>query len=241
MADLVRQIINKMMTTKNIPVRKTGNHSECIILLHGLGRTHRAMAKAEAMFSEQGYNTLNVNYPSRAHRIEELSPGVIGNAIKQCTEKKFAAIHFFTHSMGGILLRYFLQHHDKGRIGRAVMLAPPNQGSEIVDKLAGFPGFKLLNGPAGLQLGTDANSIPSKLGAINIETGIITGNKSINPLLSQLISGTNDGKVSVESARLENMTDFLLVPYTHTFIMRREEVILQALYFFQNGRFYRFS
>jgi len=227
------------MSTENIPVRKTGNQSECIILLHGLGRTHRAMAKAEAIFLELGYHTLNVSYPSRDHRIEKLSPEVIGNAIKQCSVKEYTTLHFFTHSMGGILLRFFLQHHDKGRIGRAVMLSPPNQGSEIVDELAGFPGFKLLYGPAGLQLGTDANSIPSKLGAINIETGIITGNKSVNPLLSRLISGANDGKVSVASARLENMTDFLLVPYTHTFIMRREEVIRQALYFFQNGKFYR--
>lgn len=227
------------MSTENIPIRNTGNQSEYIILLHGLARTSRAMAKAEAFFSEQGYKTINVNYPSREHRIEDLSTEVISNAIKQCTAKKVTAIHFFTHSMGGILLRYFLQHHDQGRIARAVMLSPPNQGSEIVDELAGFPGFKLLNGPAGLQLGTDANSIPSKLGAINIETGIITGSKSINPLLSRLISGANDGKVSVASARLENMTDFLVVPYTHTFIMYREEVIRQALYFFQNGRFYR--
>jgi hypothetical protein len=199
------------------------------------------MNKAEAVFSEQGYNTLNVSYPSREHRIEKLSPEVIGNAIKQCSAKKFEAIHFFTHSMGGILLRYFLQHHDSGSTGRAVMLSPPNQGSELVDELAGFPGFRFINGPAGLQLGSDVNSIPSKLGPINIETGIITGNKSINPLLSRLIPGANDGKVSVASARLENMTDFLVVPYTHSFIMRREEVIRQALYFFQNGRFYRFS
>ncbi len=226
------------MATENIPLT-TGNHSECIILLHGLARTSRAMAKAEAIFSEYGYHTVNVNYPSREHRIEDLSPEVIGKAIKQCSAKRYKTLHFFTHSMGGILLRYFLQHHGVDRIGRAVMLSPPNQGSEIVDELADFPGFKLLNGPAGLQLGTDANSIPSKLGPINIETGIITGSKSINPLLSQLIPGVDDGKVSVKSARLESMTDFLVVPYTHTFIMRRKEVIRQALYFFQNGRFYR--
>ena len=227
------------MSTENIPVRNTGNQSECIILLHGLTRTSRAMAKAEAFFSEQGYNTLNVNYPSREHRIEELSPKVIGNAIKQCVAKKFTTINFFTwFTMTKNYLKE-IYHYDLGRISRAVMLSPPNQGSEIVDELADFPGFQLLNGPAGLQLGTDANSIPSKLGAINIETGIITGSKSINPLLSRLISGPNDGKVSVASARLENMTDFLLVPYTHTFIMRREEVIRQTLYFFQNGRFFR--
>lgn len=238
MVNLASQIKKPSMATENIPLT-TGNHSECIILLHGLARTSRAMAKAEAMFSRQGYHTLNVNYPSREYIIEDLSPEVIGNAIKQCSEKEYKNLHFFTHSMGGILLRYFLQHHDPEGIGRAVMLSPPNQGSEIVDELAGFPGFKFLNGPAGLQLGTDANSIPSRLGPINIETGIITGSKSINPMLSRLIKGANDGKVSVASARLEKMTDFLVVPYTHTFIMRRDEVIRQALYFFQNGLFYR--
>ena len=99
------------------------------------------------------------------------------------------------------------------------MLSPPNQGSEVIDKLGSLPIFYLLNGPAGRQLGTDKDSVPRQLGSFNFDAGIITGYKTINPLLSLLIPGKNDGKVSVERARIKGMKDFLVVPSTHSFIM----------------------
>jgi hypothetical protein len=82
--------------------------------------------------------------------------------VNQC--HKDAVVHFVTHSMGGILLRYYLEDHNLERLGRVVMLAPPNQGSEVVDNLRDVPGYKEILGPAGIQLGTDEDSIPSQLG-----------------------------------------------------------------------------
>lgn len=117
------------------------------------------------------------------------------------------------------------------------MLSPPNQGSEVVDKLRPLPIFYFLNGPAGRQLGTNENSVPIQLGHLKFDAGIITGNRTINPLLSLIIPGENDGKVSVERAKIKGMKDFLVVPSTHSFIMQRTHVIHQALYFIQNGYF----
>ena len=119
------------------------------------------------------------------------------------------------------------------------MLAPPNQGSEVVDKLGSWRLFYYLNGPAGLQLGTDENSVPNKLGPVNFQVGDISGNKTVNPLLSWLIPGNNDGKVSVSRAQVAGMKDFIVVPYSHPFIMQHKVVIEQALYFFQQGYFAR--
>ena len=139
--------------------------------------------------------------------------------------------------MGGIILRHYLSTNNIQNLSRTVMLSPPNQGSEIIDKLGGLHLFYLLNGPAGLQLGTDENSLPIQLGCLNFDAGIITGNRTFNPLLSLIIPGKNDGKVSVERAKIKGMKDFLVVPSTHSFIMQRTHVIHQALYFIQNGRF----
>ena len=148
-------------------------------------------------------------------------------------------VHFVTHSMGGILVRFYLANHRLVNLGRVVMLSPPNQGSETVDKLANMPGFGWLNGPAGQQLGTDENSLPNRLGPADFELGIITGNRSINLILSTMIPGPDDGKVAVERAKLAGMADFLVVPHSHPFIMKKPLVIEQTQFFLEHGRFRR--
>lgn len=215
------------------------NHTECILLIHGLARTSRCMEKAAKLLSSFGYAIINVNYPSRKKGIHKLVSEHLAPIIEQTEVNAFRKIHFLTHSMGGILLRCYLSTNTINNLGKTVMLAPPNQGSEVVDKIGHWALFSLVNGPAGKQIGTDNNSIAMQLGHLKFETGIIIGNKSFNPLLSQLIPGKNDGKVSVERAKAKGMKDFLVVPHTHTFVMQRSKVIYQALYFIQNAVFYR--
>lgn len=218
------------------PIEK---HTECIILIHGLVRTSHCMNKAASLLSSYGYQVINLNYPSRKLEIDLLVSQHILPVIEEYKSKGYQKIHFLTHSMGGILLRYYLSKYSLQNLGKTVMLAPPNKGSEIVDKLGHLYLFFLLNGPVGRQLGTNSNSIPMQLKNLDFDTGIITGYKSINPLLSLLIPGRNDGKVAVERAKAKGMKDFLVVPYTHSFIMQRTTVIHQALYFIQNGTFFR--
>jgi len=224
------------LTAKLKPIAKD---SEAVILLHGLARTSRSMNKAEKLLAAYGYQVINVDYPSRSAEISILAQKYISRAVQQCDVKGVKKIHFLTHSMGGILLRHYLASQTIDKLGRVVMLAPPNQGSEIVDKLGGWKLFYTLNGPAGLQLGTGNSSVPNRLGPVDFELGIIAGNKTINLLLSRLISGINDGKVSVSRAQVAGMKDFIVMPYSHPFIMRRKAVIEQALHFIQQGAFSR--
>ncbi len=183
------------------------NDSEAIILLHGLARTRRSMNKAAELLAAYGYRVINVDYPSRSAEISSLAQHYIAAALKKCAPPDIKKIHFLTHSMGGILLRDYLSGFSIDKLGRVVMLAPPNQGSEIVDKLGGWKLFYYLNGPAGLQLGTDKSSVPNRLGPVNFSVGVIAGNKTVNPVLSWLISGDNDGKVSVNRTQVIGMKD----------------------------------
>lgn len=123
------------------------------------------------------------------------------------------------------------------KIGRVVMLSPPNHGSEVVDKLGELALFKFINGPAGLQLGTGHDSVPQSLGAPSFKAGIITGDRTINLILSLLIPGPDDGKVSIESAKLEGMAGFCVVPASHPFIMKDRLAIEQTLVFLARGAF----
>ena len=218
---------------------------EAVILLHGLARTSISMQALAKSLKRAGYHIINHSYASRSDNVKKLAERELPLAIKKCpTDIK--KIHFVTHSMGGILLRHFLHNRSIRKLTRTVMLGPPNQGSEIVDKLGNLRLFKLFNGPAGLQLGTSANqhadSLPESLGAWPDhagELGVIAGRYSVNLYLSTLIPGPDDGKVSVESSKLKGMKDHLVMPATHTFMMRNPQVIRQVEAFLSKGEFDR--
>jgi esterase/lipase len=215
----------------------TKKRRQCVILLHGLARTHLSMLAMEKALEKQRYQVININYPSREFAINELARVAVEEGLNRCKLKISDSVSFVTHSLGGILVRQYLQTQQIPELERVVMLGPPNHGSEAVDKLKYFPGYFLLNGPAGQELGTSDQDMPKKLGAVDFELGVIAGKRSINLVLSTLIPGPNDGKVSVESTQIEGMKDFIALPVTHTFMMRNPQVIQQTLYFLQHGEF----
>ena len=212
-------------------------NGESVVVLHGLARSSDSMSRMARSLELAGYHVCNVSYPSRKHSVEVLTKEFVAPSIRECLPGKSEPVHFVTHSLGGIIVRQLAVSEADLTIGRVVMLSPPNHGSEVVDKLGGLTLFKWLNGPAGSQLGTDAASLPRTLGSVSFDVGVITGNRSINLILSSLIPGTDDGKVSIESARLDGMADFCVVPSSHPFIMRNEQAIEQTLSFLSEGKF----
>jgi len=209
--------------------------NECIVLLHGLWRTEASMNKMQQALEAAGYEVRNIDYQSTKATVEELADETLPRAVESCQGAD--TIHFVTHSMGGILLRQYLETGNIDRLGRVVMLGPPNQGSEVVDVYKKFPGFEWIGGPAGLQLGTGAASIPRSLGPVTVDVGIIAGTRSINPILSAFLPEKDDGKVSVASTRVDGMNDHLELPVTHMFMMRNTKVIQQVIHYLQHGRF----
>ena len=216
-------------------------NGEYVVLVHGLARTQYSMEKIQKFLERRGYSVLNFGYPSTKHTIFVLSESYLKKFIQtQCIDPT-KKIHFVTHSMGGILVRYYLKDHQPQQLGRVVMLAPPNQGSEVTDWLKKWVLYKWLFGPAGQQLGTDQNSIPAQLGPVDFELGIIAGDRSINLLNSLRIPGPDDGKVAVERTKVQGMKDFLLVHKTHTFMVKDHAVLIQIEHFLRTGRFRRGS
>lgn len=216
-------------------VATAGTKNETVVLLHGLCRSSGAMNKLGKNLSDQGYRVLNVDYPSRQGTVEELSDAIFDELENYTTEEE--KIHFVTHSMGGIILRQHLSTHEIPNLGRVVMLAPPSKGSEVPEKLDWLPPFNWLNGPAGKELGTAADCLPAQLPDVDFELGIIAGDRSVNPILSTLIPGKDDGKVAVKRADTANSTDFRVMHVTHTFMMSNNQVIKEVLLFLSEGHF----
>ena len=210
---------------------------EEVILLHGLCRTTRSMVKMECALTNAGYRVRNVAYPSRTAPVQQLADDAIGKAVMDCRQDGAVKIHFVTHSLGGIMVRSYFARHPLSSLGHVVMLAPPNTGSEVVDKIGDWSLFKWLNGPAGNELGTDTNSVPNQLGPVDYPVGVIAGDRSINWINSLLIPGRDDGKVSVERTKLAGMTDHIVIHTAHPFIMKNRAVIRQTIQFLQTGRF----
>jgi pimeloyl-ACP methyl ester carboxylesterase len=184
-----------------------------------------------------GFDVLNVGYRSREAPIEQLSEQAVGQALADSRTRGAGAVHFVAHSLGGILVRQYADRHPQTITGRVVMLGPPNQGSEVVDRLGDWKFFSFLNGPAGRQLGTTRDSIPNRLGPVRFCLGVIAGNRSINWINSLIIPGPDDGKVSVERTKVLGMSDHLVVAATHPLMMRHREVIAQTIEFLRHGRF----
>ncbi|KPQ07785.1 MAG: Alpha/beta hydrolase family [Rhodobacteraceae bacterium HLUCCA12] len=219
--------------------------ADCVVLLHGLSRTEASMWMIEEVLEFHGYSIVNEGYPSNEAPIADLVEHV-GQAVAQCGSQR---THFVTHSMGGILTRAWLRDNRPPQMGRVVMMAPPNHGTEIVDDLREMEVLpdllpdlmpevlEFLHGPAVGELGTGASSIPNQLPPVDYDLGVIAGNRAISPLGPMMIDGQNDGTVSVESTRIEGMADHIVLPTTHSLMMMNPLVIAEILEFLRNGAF----
>jgi triacylglycerol lipase len=225
---------NSVSAGNSVSQIQRGNY---VVLLHGLGRTAWSMKPLEWVLARHGYRVVNVSYSSTRLSIEHVADDWLAELLRVRATDRDVKIHFVTHSLGGIVLRQYLSEHQIENLGRVVMLAPPNSGSELADRLRHNPLYRRLTGPAGQELGTEPGSVPNRLGPVDFEAGIIAGDRSLNPLFSAIIPGADDGKVSVRRAQVEGMKEFMVVHNSHTWMMWRRSVLDSVAHFLSDGAF----
>lgn len=228
-----------------------------IFILHGIARTSYHMRKIASYFESEGFLVHNIDYPSTKYNMESLAE-MIAHQIRIHNNPDYEA-NFIGYSLGGLLLRvifniYSLPELEITKMGRIVQLAPPNNGSEVVDFLCEHPIlrfiFKSIFGAAGLQLTTSQEGISYLLGEIEYPIGVIAGSRSYDPISTYIINGGSeqiipslmgkghdDGKVTIQSTKIAEMSDHIVVPECHTFFPHNKFVQFQAKNFIENGYF----
>jgi pimeloyl-ACP methyl ester carboxylesterase len=217
------------------PLQADAADPETVILLHGYGRTSWSMLPLKKRLEEAGFAVHNVGYPSMRRTPAQLTEILDLELAACCTTTP--RIHFVTHSLGGILTRAYLAEHRPLNMGRVVMLAPPNRGSELADLANGLSLLHPLLGPTVIQLGTGTDSLPNRLPPPWYELGVIAGVDDFNPIGSHFVPPPSDGTVSVASTQLDGMHDFVTVRKSHTLIMWSGNVADYVIRFLKTGRF----
>lgn len=198
-----------------------GSPRELVVLVHGMGRTRHSMRHLARALEAEGYEVVSHGYHSRLHRVPRHGGDLAKVLAQEGSRPEVSRIHLVGHSLGCIVIRWAMANAPPDRLGRVVLLAPPNKGSHVADRFAG--GFWWLSRPLP-DLTTDPNSIPRSLPApIGVEIGVI--------------AASNDILVSLEESHLQGESDHIIVASGHSFVMNKPRVHDLTLRFLRDGSF----
>ncbi len=208
---------------------KAGNN-ECVILVHGLFMTGFILSPIARKLVADGYVCSLYDYPTIRFSVAEHGAALAEHVRKIRAENSFSRIHFVTHSMGGLLIRSLLGQlleEERTQIGRIVMIAPPNKGSDV----AAFFLRLLPFAPRLVRCLPDLSSSPDSY------ANTAPGPKDCFEI--GIIGGTRDFEVKQHSTHLAGERDHILFSCGHTSILFTKNAAAQTLFFLRNGCFHR--
>lgn len=213
------------------------SNNELIVLSHGLARGDTSMWRLEGRLNDAGYDVCSIDYSTVGVSTEQ----VLAESFKEIQSCLVAGkkTHFVGHSLGGLVIKHYLASEQKtlpnNLLGEVVFVGTPNKGSEVADH---FKGHKIAEwfGSISTALMTGSQTLGNQITGFDIPVGVIAGTKS-SVITESLFKGPNDGLVSVESAKLANMKDFITMKVGHAGMRYDENVAHQILYFLRFGKF----
>lgn len=211
---------------------------ETVILLHGLGEGRGSMrplaatlrGSLDAGVMSFGYASVKADIDAHARALGAVVAGLPGNG----------RVHFVGHSLGNLVVRRWMAvapATDVDRVGRMVMLGPPNQGADMARMAGKIWGVAARAEGAARDLVVDWEAVAPGLAVPPCEFGIVAGGRGDAVGFSPLLAGDDDAVVRVAETRLDGAADFLLVPVHHAAMMDHGDVQRATAAFLQEGRF----
>jgi len=214
--------------------KTTDAKTETIVLIHGLGRSNTAMWLMAKRFKKAGYNVQRVGYDSLGQTPDQIQEEV-SKQINDCCTQMTKPVHFVGHSLGGLMIRAYLGSNEVENLGKVVLIGSPNSGTPVVD-IHKDKWWMKLAGETASALGTESGGFPKSLPKPTYPLGIIAGIVESSPL-SDAIPGDDDGMVPVDSTRVEGMSDFIVVPTSHSMMRYNRAVFNETISFLRSGKF----
>lgn len=214
---------------------KIVDKSHLVILLHGINKTSSCLNALERHLQSKQFSTINITYPSTTYSITDLRDRV--HDIINFRDKEYEKVSFVGFSMGGLIIRAYLNKYKISNLKNVIMVGTPNNGSEVVDFIMNNKLFKKLLGPAGMQLSTNQKSLSGLLGKLEYECGIIAGNLPLDLCYPIMRKKPSDGKVSVDSTKLDNMKDHIVLNVPHWFMPQSRSIWKYIVLFLRNSSF----
>lgn len=205
------------------------NASESLVCVHGFYGAPWNMYLLEKNFSKRGFDVTNWSYPSTDKTIESHGRDLVLDLVKMAEKRPGEPISFVTHSMGGLVLRSALndpQCPTEAKIGKVVMIAPPNKGSSYARYLNQYSFFrKIGRGKSGKQLlESESFDFLGQLPSSIKDVLVISGTFGYNPF----IKGENDGTVGHNETCLETPHKHIKLPSGHKTILFNKDTFIEA-------------
>ncbi|TWT77687.1 Alpha/beta hydrolase family protein [Posidoniimonas polymericola] len=219
-----------------------------VVLLHGLWRSRGAMRPLQEHLSQNdAWSVISVEYPSTRATVGEHA-AVLKRVVDNL--EGVDQIDFVCHSLGNLVVRRWLHDYylpacealpaDGGsgppRLGRMVMLGPPNNRPELAGWVVPLDVTGQVYGPSGRQLNDKWDELAPTLTVPPCEFGILAGGNAKSGR-NPLIPGDDDLVVTVDNTRLAGAADFRVVPAIHTLLMGHPDVQAMTERFLLEGSF----
>lgn len=237
--DECRNALTQIRSEQKLPPME----GTAVILLHGLFRTPGSLEGLDKYLVDRGrymvirpaYGSTRADLDAHAAALDDVIASLEG----------VTKIHLVAHSLGNLVIRRYLHmttdpqtgRQGDPRLGRIVMLAPPNQGTQLGQKLIPLDFTKSITGEAAHQLASDWENLAPKLATPQIEFGILSGGKGDDAGYNPLLDGDDDMVVEVATTQLPGAKDFRVVPALHSFIMDEPTVQQMTHRFLEHGYF----
>lgn len=196
-------------------------HRECVALVHGFFANSLMLTVLAGRLRRHGYRTRRWGYLNMCCSLLVHADRFAAELRVLDEQPSIGTLHLVTHSMGCIIARAALDRFRPAKLGRFVMLAPPNRGSFVATATAGVFGG-IFRPVVELSTSEDSlvNSLPTPQG---VEIGVIAAG--------------HDAIIAPDSTRPDAPHDHVTIPCLHSSLLFRRDAADLVTAFLRDGRF----